>query len=177
MLDKARECALESALLLLYEAWAALPITPEHPRPYYAERFRQTIVPGCKRYKGGVQAVRDILGKKREVDARRFKCYPDLTVEYLVSSGRWNDLFNEIDRNLARLGLRKIQNLTTTSVSRCSQLPGNGLLARGATAASASLGTRHHSDGMDESGGDWEYTRRRIEANGDPRVKNPLEEI
>jgi len=64
MLDKARERDLESALLLVYEAWARLPITPEHPR------FRQTIVPGCKRYKGGVQAVRNILAK-REVDAGR----------------------------------------------------------------------------------------------------------
>src|ERR1700730_19132925 len=108
MLDKAREHALESALLLLYEAWARLAITPEHPRPYYAERFRQTIVPGCKRYKGGVQAVRDILGK-REVDARRLRCYPDLTVEYLVSSGAWDDLFNPADRTLARLRLKKLQ--------------------------------------------------------------------
>ena len=159
MLDKARERALESALLLLYEALSRLPITPEHPRPYYAERFRQTIVPGCKRYKGGVQAVRDILGK-REVDARRLKSYPDLTVEYLVSSGKWDDLFNETDRNLARLGLKKIQSLTTITGGRGFQLPGNGLLARGATAASASLGTRPPSDQLDESGGDWEYTRR-----------------
>src|SRR3979490_3023344 len=110
MLDKARERALESALLLLYEAWARLPITPEHPRPYYAERFRQTIVPGCKRYKGGVQDVRDMLGK-REIDGRRLKSYPDLTVEHLVSSGRWDDLFNETDRKLARFSLKKIQGL------------------------------------------------------------------
>src|SRR4029077_20765402 len=114
MLDQGRERALESALLLLYESWAGLPITPDHPRPYYAERFRQTIVPECKRYKGGVQAVRDILGK-REVDTRRFKCFPDLTVEYLVSSGEWDDLFNEADRTLARFRLKKIQSLTTTS--------------------------------------------------------------
>src|ERR1700681_513175 len=107
MLAKAREIALENALLLLYEAWARLPITPEHPRPYYAERFRQTIVPGCKRYRGGAQAVRDILGK-REVDARRLKSYPDLTVEYLVSSGKWDDLFNETDRTIARLRLKKL---------------------------------------------------------------------
>ena len=102
MLDKARERALESALFLLYEAWARLPITPEHPRPYYAERFRQTIVPGCKRYKGGVQAVKDILAK-RSMGGGRLRSDPYLTVEYLVLSGEWDDLFNETDRNLARL--------------------------------------------------------------------------
>jgi hypothetical protein len=176
MHDKARERTLESALLFLYEAWADLPITTEHPRPYYAERFRQTIVPECKRYKGGVQAVRDILGK-REVDTRRFKCYPDLTVEYLVSSGKWDDLFNPADRTLARLRLKKIQSLTTTSGASRSQLPRSGPPTRGATAASASLGTRHPAEGMDENGGDWEYTRRRLDANGSPRVKNSLEEI
>ena len=160
MLDKARERALDSALLLLYEAWSRLPTTPEHPRPYYAERFRQTIVPGCKRYKGGVQAVRDILWK-REVDARRLKCYPDLTIEYLVSSGEWDDLFNKTDRNLARLGLKKIQSLTTTSGGRRFQFHRNG--CGSATVGRASLGTP--SDGMDENGGDWEYTRRRLYAH------------
>jgi hypothetical protein len=176
MLDKARERALESALFFLYEAWADLPITPEHPRPYYAERFRQTIVPGCKRYKGGAQAVRDILGK-REVDAMRLRCYPDLTVEYLVSSGKWNDLFNEADRTLARFRLKKLQSWTTTRGGSRSQLPRNGPLARAAIAASASLSMRHPSEGMDENGGDWEYTRRRLDANGSPSVKHSLEEV
>ncbi len=122
MLDKTRERALERALLLLYEAWARLPITPEHPRPYYAERFRQTIVPGCKRYKGAVQAVREIL-RKRKVGPKRFKSYPHLTVEYLVLSGKWDDLFNETDRKLARLWLEENSNLTTTRGGRHSQLP------------------------------------------------------
>jgi hypothetical protein len=102
MSDKCRECALESALLRLYEAWASLPPTPTCPRPYYAERFRQAIVPGCKHYKGGVQAVKNILAK-RDVGAGRLRSYPHLTVEYLVLSGEWDDLFNETDRNLARL--------------------------------------------------------------------------
>jgi hypothetical protein len=157
MLDKVRERALESALLLLYEAWADLPITAEHPRPYYAERFRQTIVPGCKRYKGGVQAVKDILAK-REVDAMRLKCYPDLTVEYLVSSGKWNDLFNEADRTLARLRVKKLQSWTTT----------NG-------GSRANLSMWRPSDGMDEFGygGDWDYTRRQLQANGEQSKRNP----
>ncbi len=102
MSDKARERALESALLRLYEAWASLPPTPTCPRPYYAERFRQAIVPGCKHYKGGVQAEKHMLAK-RDFGAGRLKSYPHLTVEYLVLSGEWDDLFNETDRNLARL--------------------------------------------------------------------------
>ena len=104
MFDKARERALERALLRLYEGWASLPPTPTCPRPYYAERFRQAIVPECKHYKGGVQAVKDILAK-RDVRGGRLKSYPHLTVEYLVLSGEWDDLFNETDRNLARLRL------------------------------------------------------------------------
>ena len=63
MADKSRERALEDALFALYEAWSRLPIPPGKKRPYHAERFRQTIVPACKRYKGGVQAVKDVLGK------------------------------------------------------------------------------------------------------------------
>ena len=101
MFDEVREVALENVLLRLYEAWASLPPTPICPRPYYAERFRQAIVPGCKRYKGGVRAVKDML-RKRDVGPGRLKSYPSLTIEHLVLSGEWDDLFNATDRNLAR---------------------------------------------------------------------------
>lgn len=107
MADESREGALEGALFRLYEAWARLPIAPGYQRPYYAERFRQTIVPGCKRYKGGIQAVKDVLGKAT-LGADRLKLYPDLTVEHLVLSGDWDDLFNETYRKLARIGLKKL---------------------------------------------------------------------
>jgi len=107
MADKRRERALESALFNLYENWARLPIPPGYQRPYYAERFRQTIVPGCKRYKGGVRAVKDVLGKPT-LGAARLKPYPHLTVEHLVLSGEWDDLFNETYRKLARIGLKRL---------------------------------------------------------------------
>src|SRR5437870_4021131 len=106
MADKSRERSLEGALFRLYEAWARLPISPGYQRPYYAERFRQTIVPGCKRYKGGIRAVKDVLGKPT-LGADRLRPYPNLTVEYLVLSGEWNDLFDETYRKLARIGLKK----------------------------------------------------------------------
>ncbi|HUA86597.1 MAG TPA: hypothetical protein VMB85_22215 [Bryobacteraceae bacterium] len=106
MADKSRERALESALLNLYEAWARLPISPGYTRPYRAERFRQTVVPSCKRYKGGVQAVKDVLLKTTTHGFERLRPYPKLTVEYLVASGEWDDLFTEPLRKLARKKLR-----------------------------------------------------------------------
>jgi hypothetical protein len=108
MADRSREHALEGALFGLYEAWARLPIPPGYTRPYRAERFRQTIVPGCKRYKGGVEAVKDVLRKRTTTGFERLKPHPRLTVEHLVASGQWNDLFTEPFRKLARKKLREI---------------------------------------------------------------------
>jgi hypothetical protein len=101
MADRSRERALEGALLHLYDAWTKLPIPLGQTRPYRAERFRQTIVPGCKRYKGGVEAVKDIL-LKRTSGFERLKPHPHLTVEHLVAGGHWDDLFAENFRRLAR---------------------------------------------------------------------------
>ena len=105
MPDKTRESALESALLALYQTWARLPIAPGYKRRYYATRFLQTIRPQDKAYKGGVQAVRDVLTKKTG-GFERLKPYPQLTVESLVLNGKWDDLFDESDRQTAR---RKIK--------------------------------------------------------------------
>ena len=98
MADESRERALESALLRLYERWW-------HELGYRAEGFRQTIVRGCRRYKGGVRAVEDILTKSTPV-FYRLRNHPDLTVEHLVLSGDWDDLIREEYRVLAgkRLG-------------------------------------------------------------------------
>jgi hypothetical protein len=106
MIDRSRERALEGALFALYEAWSKLPIPPGKERPYYAERFRQTIVPACKRYKGGVRAVKDVLGKATG-GVERLKSSPHLTVEHLVLSGEWDDLFSDTYRKLARIGLKQ----------------------------------------------------------------------
>ena len=103
MADKSRERALE-AVLRLYKEWAKLPIAPGKKRPYYAERFRQAIVPGCIKYKGGVAAVEGVLSK-RTAGFERLKPNPDLTVEYLVASGDWDDLIAERYRKEALLRL------------------------------------------------------------------------
>ena len=114
MADKSRERALEGALFGLYEAWVRLPIPPEYTRPYRAERFRQTIVPGCKRYKGGVNAVKDVL-LKRTAGFEKLRPYPHLTVEYLVATGQWNDLFTEAFRKLARTKLSELSSNAPTA--------------------------------------------------------------
>ena len=106
MPNKARERALESALFDLYQAWARLPIAPGYKRRYYATKFLQTILPKYRLYKGGVRAVKDVLGK-RTIGAGRLKHYPHLTVEHLVLSGKWDDLFDETYRKLARRELRE----------------------------------------------------------------------
>jgi hypothetical protein len=100
MTDTSRQRTLEDALFALYEHWWK-------ELGYRAERFRQTIVPGCKRYKGGVNAVKDIL-LKRTGGFERLSAHPKLTVEHLVASGEWNDLFHESLRALAREKLKEV---------------------------------------------------------------------
>ena len=95
MPDKARERALESALFSLYEAWARLPTRPGYKRRYYAERFRQMIVPGCERYKGGIAAVREVIysGTTGGFSFLREMGRLDLSVESLILRKDWADLF------------------------------------------------------------------------------------
>ena len=103
----ARERALEAALFHLYrDVWPHLPLKPGE-KPYYAERFRQQIVAGCKCYIGGVQAVKRAI--RRETTGReRLKNHPEVTLEALVLSGEWDDLFDDDDRRIAaeKLGRR-----------------------------------------------------------------------
>ena len=100
MINDSRERALEGVLFALYERWWK-------ELGYRAERFRQTIVPGCKRYKGGVRAAKDILLKETG-GFQRLSDHPKLTVEWLVASGQWDDLFAEPLRVAARSKLRRI---------------------------------------------------------------------
>jgi hypothetical protein len=101
MADNAREQALEAALYRLYQRW-------HRELGYRAERFRQTIDPNCKNYKGGIAAVRALLlkpgtaGFEFLTEANR----PDLTVEHLVLQPEWDDLFDDSDRRLAEQKLR-----------------------------------------------------------------------
>ena len=101
--NRDRERELEAALFGLYKAWARLPVPPNRLRPFFAEKFRQMIVPGCKLYKRGPEAVRHILYRSKTnvlahlVENQRL----DLSVEALVLSGEWDDLFNAKDRKVA----------------------------------------------------------------------------
>lgn len=68
---------------------------------YRAERFRQMIVPRCKRYKGGIAAVRHVL-TTNTAGFDRLKDHPTLTVEHLAISGEWDDLIPELFLKPAR---------------------------------------------------------------------------
>jgi hypothetical protein len=57
--------------------------------------------------KGGVEAVQDVL-LKRTAGFERLKPHPHLNVEYLVASGKWDDLFSEPFLKLARKKLSEI---------------------------------------------------------------------
>ncbi|MDP3181354.1 MAG: hypothetical protein Q8M54_00890 [Desulfobaccales bacterium] len=97
------EADLEVELLHLYRQWGAL--------GYWARRFYQIFSPHCKRYKGGVAAVRTVLYKNgtagftflREQDRL------DLSVECLVLKPEWHQLFNDEDRNRAQEKLKHLK--------------------------------------------------------------------
>ena len=65
------------------------------------------IVPGCKNYKGAVRAIQHVL-TKRTLGLHRLKAYPEMTVEYLVASGAWDDLIDEPFRKVARKRVKEI---------------------------------------------------------------------
>jgi len=101
MSKQAREHALEEALYTLYLRWW-------HDLGYRAERFRQMIVPGCNRYVGGIRAVQHVLTKKTG-GFDRLRGPPELTVEYLVAAGEWNDLISEPFRSKAGIRLQRLK--------------------------------------------------------------------
>ncbi len=127
MADKSRERALEGALFRLYEQWRDV-------LGYRAERFRQTIVPGCQRYKGGIAAVRGVLLKPGTGGFQflRKANRLDLTVENLVLHPHWADLFDDTDRKLAKQKIKSKQPTTGGSLKKISHesekgpLPGRG---------------------------------------------------
>lgn len=98
----ANERALEASLFQLYSKWW-------RECGYRAERFRQMIVPTCKRYRGGIAAARSVLTKTSTGGfSALVKCNRlDLTVEQLVLGERWQHLFTESDRELARRKLEQ----------------------------------------------------------------------
>jgi len=101
--DNPRERALERALFRLYEQWW-------HECDYRAERFRQTIVPGCKKYKGGIAAARDVIYRPATAgfSVLREKNRMDLSVEALILKKPWSELFSDRDKLIACQKLRKL---------------------------------------------------------------------
>ena len=88
---------LELELRHLYQQWQRL--------GYDARRFYQMFMKHCKRYKGGVAAVRDVLWKRGTggFDRLQHLGRPDLTVEkYVVLNPKWNHLFRDKDRVMAQ---------------------------------------------------------------------------
>ena len=96
------EPALEAALFQLYEQWW-------RECGYRAERFRQTIVPGCKKYKGGIAAARAVIHRSVTGgwSALQKKNRLDLSVEALVLKEPWSQLFSDQDKVVARKKLRQ----------------------------------------------------------------------
>ena len=90
MADDSREQAFETALFHLYERWWH----DLEPNGWRAEKFRQMITPGCRLYKGGIWTVRHLLYTRETTGFSKLRDRPELTVESLVLSGEWDDLFD-----------------------------------------------------------------------------------
>src|ERR1019366_3400609 len=91
----ASEEELEAALQGLYYKWGGL--------GYWARRFYQKFSRHCKRYVGGVQAVRSVLPFQTPgfiflKEHGRL----DLSVEALLLTPEWKGLFTDEDRAIAR---------------------------------------------------------------------------
>ncbi len=96
-----REKELEAELLRLYKhVWPKVPIPPGYTRPYYAKRLYQQFMPHCKRYIGGIQAVKSAIRGETSGRERLSSC-PELTLESLVRNGKWDDVFDDDDRQIA----------------------------------------------------------------------------
>jgi len=103
MTDLATEADLERELLRLYRKWATL--------GYPANRFYQTFTRGCKRYKGGVNAVQDVVLKHGTGGFERLREMSriDLTLENrIVLNREWNHLFSLKVCNTAAWKLERI---------------------------------------------------------------------
>jgi hypothetical protein len=77
--------------------------------PYWARRFYQMFTPHCKRYVGGVVAVRNALskgGQSSGIQTVKQHGRLDLAVETLVLNSEWTHLFNDYDRAQAKQNLQ-----------------------------------------------------------------------
>lgn len=82
--------SFESALTGLYYKWGSL--------GYWANRFYQKFSPHCKRYIGGVEAVRTVL----PIETAGFRYlkkhgYLRYSVEALILEDKWRSSFSETE--------------------------------------------------------------------------------
>jgi hypothetical protein len=94
------EADLEIELAQIYQKWEAL--------GYRASRFYQMFMRHCKRYKGGIAAVRDVVSKSGTGGFEKLAKLDrlDLTLEKAIVLNRdWTHLFSS---NLCIIAQRKI---------------------------------------------------------------------
>jgi hypothetical protein len=94
-----RNVGFEAALRELYYQWGDL--------GYWANRFYQKFSSHCKRYVGGVEAVRSVL--PYETAGFLFlkeRGRLNLSVESLILKPEWRDLFDDDDLEIAKQKLR-----------------------------------------------------------------------
>jgi len=103
MRNESRERALENELSRLYEQW-----WHELEPGWRKDKFWQFIDPQCKNYKGGVWTVRHLLYTDETNGVIKRENHPDLTVEGLVLSGDWDDIFDDYDKFAARKRLHRM---------------------------------------------------------------------
>src|ERR1041385_1861605 len=97
MRDPSREHELEQALAELYgEWWRALEPNVN------TDKFWQMIDPNCKTYRGGVWMVRHLLYAMENEQAVKPQRTGGSSVEELVLSGDWDDLFDANDKLAAK---------------------------------------------------------------------------
>jgi hypothetical protein len=103
MQDASRELALEGALLALYNEWAALPLRSSKTYRLNTKTINnQLFSPARVRNRGGIEAVRHVMSKATG-GLSKLEGHLDLTVESrIVLSGKWDDLFDDADREQAR---------------------------------------------------------------------------
>jgi len=96
----ANEEEFEAALRDLYFEWGRL--------GYWARRFYQKFSRHCKRYVGGIQAVRSVLPfQTAGFIFLKEHGRLDLSVETLLLKPEWKGLFSDDDRAAARQKLSK----------------------------------------------------------------------
>ena len=104
MANESRERELETALFSLSEQWR----TKIGKDSWTAKRFRRMINRTDSDYRGGVWTVRHLLYTPQQSGFKRLKNHAELTVESFVLRGKWDDIFDEYDREAANRKLAKL---------------------------------------------------------------------